>query len=81
MNTQTTTKKIQFIADDQFYADLNEVLNREHAADGPSAVEVRVTPTRTESITRIENVLDEAEKEKEREKRSSAKQQTLRACL
>jgi hypothetical protein len=43
-----------------FYAELNELLTRELAADGYSGVEVRVTPLRTEIIiraTRTQNVL------------------------
>ena len=45
-----------------FYAELNELLTRELAADGYSGVEVRVTPMRTEVIiraTRTQNVLGE----------------------
>lgn len=45
-----------------FYAELNELLTRELAADGYSGVEVRVTPMRTEIIiraTRTQNVLGE----------------------
>ena len=50
----------QFVADGVFYAELNELLTRELAADGYSGVEVRVTPLRTEIIikaTRTQNVL------------------------
>ena len=50
----------QFVADGVFYAELNELLTRELAADGYSGVEVRVTPLRTEVIiraTRTQNVL------------------------
>ncbi len=50
----------QFVADGVFYAELNELLNRELAEDGYSGVEVRVTPMRTEIIiraTRTQNVL------------------------
>ncbi len=52
----------QFVADGVFYAELNELLNRELAEDGYSGVEVRVTPMRTEIIiraTRTQNVLGE----------------------
>ena len=51
---------VQFVADGVFYAELNELLTRELAADGYSGVEVRVTPMRTEIIiraTRTQNVL------------------------
>lgn len=53
---------MQFVADGVFYAELNELLTRELAADGYSGVEVRVTPLRTEIIiraTRTQNVLGE----------------------
>ena len=53
---------MQFVADGVFYAELNELLTRELAADGYSGVEVRVTPMRTEVIiraTRTQNVLGE----------------------
>ena len=53
---------LQFVADGVFYAELNELLTRELAADGYSGVEVRVTPMRTEVIiraTRTQNVLGE----------------------
>lgn len=51
---------MQFVADGVFYAELNELLTRELAADGYAGVEVRVTPLRTEIIiraTRTQNVL------------------------
>ena len=51
---------LQFVQDGVFYAELNELLTRELAADGYSGVEVRVTPMRTEIIiraTRTQNVL------------------------
>ena len=51
---------LQFVADGVFFAELNELLTRELAADGYSGVEVRVTPLRTEIIiraTRTQNVL------------------------
>lgn len=51
---------MQFVADGVFYAELNELLTRELAADGYAGVEVRVTPMRTEIIiraTRTQNVL------------------------
>jgi ribosomal protein uS3 len=51
---------VQFVADGVFYAELNELLTRELAADGYAGVEVRVTPMRTEIIiraTRTQNVL------------------------
>ncbi|KAG1659786.1 hypothetical protein FOA52_015887 [Chlamydomonas sp. UWO 241] len=61
MATQIS-KKRKFVADGVFYAELNELLNRELAEDGYSGVEVRVTPMRTEVIikaTRTQNVLGE----------------------
>ena len=69
----------QFVADGVFYAELNELLTRELAADGYSGVEVRVTPMRTEIIiraTRTQNVLGEW-----RRRRSGAAGRALRcAC-
>jgi len=61
MATQVN-KKRKFIQDGIFYAELNELLQRELAEEGYSGVEVRVTPTRTEIIiraTRTKNVLGE----------------------
>merc|ERR1712013_764702 len=61
MATQVS-KKRKFVADGVFKAELNEFLTRELAEDGYSGVEVRVTPTRTETIimaTRTQNVLGE----------------------
>uniref|UniRef100_A0A061RDH6 40S ribosomal protein S3 n=2 Tax=Tetraselmis sp. GSL018 TaxID=582737 RepID=A0A061RDH6_9CHLO len=46
------SKKRKFVADGVFYAELNELLMRELAADGYSGVEVRITPMRTEIIIR-----------------------------
>ncbi|KAJ1462960.1 ribosomal protein S3 [Pelagophyceae sp. CCMP2097] len=60
--TQAISKKKKFIADGVFYAELNELLNRELAEGGYAGVEVRVTPLRTEIIiraTRTQNVLGE----------------------
>lgn len=57
---------MQFVSDGVFYAELNELLTRELAADGYSGVEVRVTPLRTEIIiraTRTQSVLGEWELE------------------
>mmetsp|Transcript_20999 Transcript_20999/g.59934 ORF Transcript_20999/g.59934 Transcript_20999/m.59934 type:complete len:232 (+) Transcript_20999:45-740(+) len=56
------SKKRKFVADGVFFAELNELLERELAEDGYSGVEVRVTPARTEIIiraTRTQNVLGE----------------------
>eukprot|EP01102_Stenamoeba_stenopodia_P010651 TRINITY_DN3235_c0_g1_i1.p1 TRINITY_DN3235_c0_g1~~TRINITY_DN3235_c0_g1_i1.p1 ORF type:complete len:222 (+),score=48.90 TRINITY_DN3235_c0_g1_i1:100-765(+) len=56
------SKKRKFVADGIFYAELNELLERELAEEGYSGVEVRVTPARTEIIikaTRTKNVLGE----------------------
>mmetsp|Transcript_929 Transcript_929/g.1287 ORF Transcript_929/g.1287 Transcript_929/m.1287 type:complete len:262 (+) Transcript_929:54-839(+) len=52
VGTSRISKKRKFVADGVFYAELNEFLTRELAADGFSGVEVRVTPTRTEIIIR-----------------------------
>jgi ribosomal protein uS3 len=54
------SKKRKFVADGVFYAELNQLLEKELAAEGYSGVEVRVTPTRTEIIiraTQTKNVL------------------------
>ncbi|RLN56755.1 hypothetical protein BBJ28_00024919, partial [Nothophytophthora sp. Chile5] len=56
------SKKRKFVADGVFYAELNELLQRELYGDGYSGVEVRVTPMRTEIIiraTRTQEVLGE----------------------
>nr|CCA18322.1 40S ribosomal protein S33 putative [Albugo laibachii Nc14]CCA18405.1 40S ribosomal protein S33 putative [Albugo laibachii Nc14] len=56
------SKKRKFVADGVFYAELNELLQRELYGDGYSGVEVRVTPLRTEIIiraTRTQEVLGE----------------------
>lgn len=61
MNTNIS-KKRKFVADGVFFAELNELLQRELAEDGYSGVEVRVTPVRTEIIiraTRTQEVLGE----------------------
>jgi len=58
----SVNKKRKFVADGVFYAELNELLQRELGEDGYSGVEVRVTPVRTEIIiraTRTQNVLGE----------------------
>jgi len=55
-------KERKFVADGVFYAELNELLQRELGEDGYAGVEVRVTPVRTEIIvraTRTQNVLGE----------------------
>jgi len=60
MATQQISKKRKFVADGVFYAELNELLQRELAEEGYSGVEVRVTPTKTEIIikaTRTKGVL------------------------
>jgi small subunit ribosomal protein S3e len=56
------SKKRKLVADGVFYAELNELLQRELGEDGYAGVEVRVTPMRTEIIiraTRTQNVLGE----------------------
>lgn len=56
------SKKRKFVADGVFFAELNELLQRELAEDGYSGVEVRVTPMQTEVIiraTRTQEVLGE----------------------
>eukprot|EP01018_Ginkgo_biloba_P024942 Gb_33325 [translate_table: standard] len=61
MATQMS-KRRKFVANEVFYAELNEVLTRELAEDGYSGVEVCVTPMRTEIIiraTHTQNVLGE----------------------
>lgn len=58
----TVSKKRKFVADGVFFAELNELLTRELAAEGYAGVEVRVTPLRTELIiraTRTQDVLGE----------------------
>jgi small subunit ribosomal protein S3e len=46
------SKKRKCVADGVFYAELNELLQRELAEDGYSGVEVRHTPMRWEIIIR-----------------------------
>lgn len=61
-STWNISKKRKFVADGVFYAELNELLQRELAEEGYSGVEIRVTPQRTEVIikaTRTKNVLGE----------------------
>ncbi|KAF0754856.1 hypothetical protein AaE_005176, partial [Aphanomyces astaci] len=56
------SKKRKFVADGVFFAELNELLQRELAEDGYAGVEVRVTPLRTEVIiraTKTQEVLGE----------------------
>jgi small subunit ribosomal protein S3e len=43
---------VQFVSDDVFYAELNEMLTWELAEDSYSGVEVLVTPMRTDIIIR-----------------------------
>jgi ribosomal protein S3 len=43
---------VQFVSDDVFYAELNEMLTQELAEDSYSSVEVLVTPMRTDIIIR-----------------------------
>lgn len=45
------SKRRKFCADGVFYAELNELLQRELAEEGYSGVEVRVTPTVTDIST------------------------------
>merc|ERR1712006_37385 len=62
MASQNVSKKRKFVADGVFYAELNELFQRELAEDGYSGVEVRQTPARHEIIiraTRTQNVLGE----------------------
>merc|ERR1712178_381461 len=62
MASQNVSKKRKFVADGVFYAELNELLQRELSEDGYSGVEVRQTPARHEIIiraTRTQNVLGE----------------------
>merc|ERR1712046_106231 len=62
MASQNVSKKRKFVADGVFYAELNELLQRELAEDGYSGVEVRQTPARHEIIiraTRTQSVLGE----------------------
>merc|ERR1712070_646744 len=62
MASQNVSKKRKVVADGVFYAELNELLQRELAEDGYSGVEVRQTPARHEIIiraTRTQNVLGE----------------------
>mmetsp|Transcript_15213 Transcript_15213/g.42885 ORF Transcript_15213/g.42885 Transcript_15213/m.42885 type:complete len:277 (+) Transcript_15213:132-962(+) len=61
-NGRRLSTKRKFVADGVFYAELNELLNRELAEDGYAGVEVRTTPHRTEIIiraTRTQSVLGE----------------------
>jgi len=56
------SKKRKVVADGLFYAELNNLFQRELGEDGYAGVEVRVTPMRTEIIiraTRTQNVLGE----------------------
>jgi len=50
MTTQqgAISKRRKFVADGVFYAELNELFQRELAEEGYSGVEVRVTPTVTD---------------------------------
>ena len=53
-------KKRKFVQDGIFYAEVNELLQRELSEDGYAGVDVRVTPARTELVikaTRTKNVL------------------------
>ena len=52
MATKQISKKRKCVADGVFYAELNELLQRELAEDGYSGVEVRHTPLRWEIIIR-----------------------------
>lgn len=54
------SKKRKFVADGVFYAELNQLLQRELAEEGYAGVEIRVTATKTEIViraTRTKNVL------------------------
>jgi small subunit ribosomal protein S3e len=52
MATKQISKKRKCVADGVFFAELNELLQRELAEDGYSGVEVRHTPSRWEIIIR-----------------------------
>lgn len=52
MSAGNVSKKRKFVADGVFYAELNELLNRELAEGGYSGVEVRNAPMKTEIIIR-----------------------------
>lgn len=62
MSFQNITKKRKFVADGVFYSELNELFQRQLAADGYAGLEVRVTAAKTEIIikaTRTQDVLGE----------------------
>jgi small subunit ribosomal protein S3e len=56
------SKRRKFVADGVFYAELNELLQRELAEEGYSGVEVRVTPTVTDISTFRRNPTNTREK-------------------
>jgi ribosomal protein uS3 len=55
MKAQKCTKIRRIIETGLFYAELNELLTRELAADGYGGCEVRATPSRTEIIVKASN--------------------------
>jgi len=57
-SVRPVNKKRKFIADGLFYAELDELLQRELSEEGFSGVEVRVTPNRTEIIIRAVRTKD-----------------------
>lgn len=62
MSFTNISKKRKFIADGVFYSELNELFQRQLAADGYAGLEVRVTAAKTEIIikaTRTQDVLGE----------------------
>jgi small subunit ribosomal protein S3e len=52
---QESTKGRRIIETGLFYAELNEILTRELAADGYRRCEVRMTPSRIEIIVKASN--------------------------
>lgn len=62
MSFPNISKKRKFVADGVFYSELNELFQRQLAADGYAGLEVRVTAAKTEIIikaTRTQDVLGE----------------------
>lgn len=50
MASTQISKTRKIVADGVFYAEINDIFQRELAEDGYSGVEIRVTPMRTEII-------------------------------
>jgi ribosomal protein uS3 len=55
MKATKCTKVRRIIETGLFYAELNELMTRELAADGYGGCEVRVTPSRTEIVVKVSN--------------------------